>query len=60
MATEIIFRNEHCEWVDLEVATDKDLEFLHHQYGINSLLLEDTGDPNHLPKFEQDGNGNFS
>lgn len=59
MATEIIFRNEHCEWVDVEVATDKDLEFLHHQYGINSLLLEDTGDPNHLPKFEQDGNVKF-
>ncbi|MGA9212679.1 CorA family divalent cation transporter [Kaistella sp.] len=59
MAIEILFKNEHCEWIDVESPTKEDLAFLHQRYDINSLLLEDTIDANHLPKFEQDGNVNF-
>ena len=54
MAIEIIYRNDHCEWIDVEAPTEEDLNFLHDRYEINMLLLEDTIDPNHLPKFEQD------
>lgn len=59
MPIEIIYKNEHCEWIDVESPTEEDLEFLHSRYNINSLLLEDTVDANHLPKFEQDGDVNF-
>jgi magnesium transporter len=54
MAIEIIYRNDYCEWIDVEAPTEEDLNFLHDRYEINTLLLEDTIDPNHLPKFEQD------
>lgn len=59
MAIEIIFRNDHCEWIDLEAPTPEDLQFLHERYNINNLFLEDTTDPNHLPKYEQDGSVKF-
>ncbi|KIA90420.1 CorA family divalent cation transporter [Kaistella jeonii] len=59
MAIEIIYRNDHCEWIDVEAPTEEDLNFLHERYEINMLLLEDTIDPNHLPKFEQDHNVKF-
>lgn len=54
MPIEIIYRNDHCEWIDVESPTEDDLNFLHQRYEINMLLLEDTIDPNHLPKFEND------
>lgn len=54
MPIETIYRNDHCEWIDVEAPTENDLAFLHERYDINSLFLEDTIDPNHLPKFEQD------
>ena len=54
MPIEITYRNDHCEWIDVEAPTQDDLDFLHERYKINFLLLEDTIDPNHLPKFEQD------
>ena len=54
MAIESIYRNDHCEWIDVEAPPEEDLNFLHDRYEINTLLLEDTIDPNHLPKFEQD------
>ena len=54
MPIEIFYRNETCEWIDVEAPTEEDLHFLHERYEINMLLLEDTIDPNHLPKFEQD------
>lgn len=54
MPIEIIYRNENCEWIDVEAPTEEDLNFLHERYEINKLLLEDTIDPNHLPKFEKD------
>ena len=54
MPIETIYRNDHCEWIDVESPTENDLAFLHERYDINTLFLEDTIDPNHLPKFEQD------
>ena len=59
MPIEIIYRNDHCEWIDVESPTEEDLIFLHERYKINQLLLEDTIDPNHLPKFEQDDDVKF-
>lgn len=53
MAIESILKNEFCEWLDVEMATEEDLDFLHNGYHINNLLLEDTIDPNHLPKYEE-------
>ena len=54
MAIEIIYRNDHCEWIDVEAPTEEDLNFIPDQYDINTLLQEDTIEPNHHPKFEQD------
>lgn len=59
MPIDTIYRTSQCEWVDVEAPTAEDLKFLHERYEINNLLLEDTMDPNHLPKYEEDGNVNF-
>lgn len=59
MAIEIFFKNEHCEWIDVVAPTEDDLKFIHERYAINYLLLEDTIDPNHLPKFEKVDNVMF-
>ena len=59
MAIELLFKNSKCEWVDVEHPTEEDFAYLQQRYQINSLLLEDTGDVNHLPKFEQDGDVEF-
>ncbi|REC61920.1 magnesium transporter CorA [Chryseobacterium pennae] len=59
MPIDTIYRSTHCEWVDVESPTAEDLKFLHERYEINNLLLEDTIDPNHLPKYEEDGNVKF-
>ncbi|PQA90671.1 magnesium transporter CorA [Chryseobacterium shigense] len=59
MPIDTIYRDSLCEWVDVEAPTAEDLKFLHERYEINNLLLEDTMDPNHLPKYEEDGNVKF-
>ncbi|RKT01598.1 magnesium transporter CorA family protein [Chryseobacterium defluvii] len=59
MPINTIYRDSQCEWVDVEAPTVEDLKFLHERYEINNLLLEDTLDPNHLPKYEEDGNVKF-
>lgn len=59
MPIDTIYRSSQCEWVDVEAPTAEDLKFLHERYEINNLLLEDTIDPNHLPKYEEDGNVKF-
>lgn len=59
MAIEIFLKNEHCEWIDVVAPTAEDLKFIHERYSINHLLLEDTIDPNHLPKFEKVDDVNF-
>ncbi|MCY1662666.1 MULTISPECIES: magnesium transporter CorA family protein [Chryseobacterium] len=59
MPIDTIYRDSQCEWVDVEAPTAEDLKFLHERYEINNLLLEDTLDPNHLPKYEEDGEVKF-
>lgn len=59
MPIETLYKKEHCEWIDVESPTEEDLDFLHEKYGIDSLLLEDTTDANHLPKYEESGNVRF-
>lgn len=59
MPIEVAYRNSHCEWIDCEAPTAEDLKFLHERYEINNLLLDDTTDANHLPKFEEDKNVKF-
>ncbi|MDR6459729.1 magnesium transporter [Chryseobacterium vietnamense] len=59
MPIDTLYRTSQCEWVDVEAPTLEDLKFLHERYEINNLLLEDTMDPNHLPKYEEDGNVKF-
>lgn len=54
MAIEIAYKNEHCEWLDCENISLEDINFLKDRYNIDPLLLEDTTDANHLPKFEED------
>lgn len=54
MPIEVAYRNSRCEWIDCETPMPEDLKFLHERYEINSLLLDDTTDPNHLPKYEED------
>lgn len=53
MAIEILFQNNNCKWVDLTDPTLEDLKELHQQYDINNLLLQDTMDANHLPKYDE-------
>lgn len=45
--------------MDVEAPTPEDLLFLHERYEINNFLLEDTLDPNHLPKYEESGHIRF-
>jgi len=59
MPIDTIYRDSQCEWVDVEAPTAEDIKFLHERYEINNLLLEDTLDPNHLPKYEEDGDLKF-
>ncbi|WP_332454756.1 CorA family divalent cation transporter [Chryseobacterium aquaticum] len=59
MPINTIYRDSGCEWIDVEAPTEEDMKYLHERYEINNLLLEDTLDPNHLPKYEEDGNVKF-
>ncbi|MCJ8155651.1 magnesium transporter CorA [Chryseobacterium sp. SSA4.19] len=59
MPIDTIYRDSQCEWIDVEAPTEEDIRFLHERYEINHLLLEDTLDPNHLPKYEETGNIRF-
>lgn len=59
MPINTIYRDSGCEWIDVEAPTDEDMKYLHERYEINNLLLEDTLDPNHLPKYEEDRNVKF-
>ena len=59
MPIDTIYRDSQCEWVDVEAPTAEDLKFLHERYEINNLLLEDTLDPDHLPKYVEDGEVKF-
>jgi len=59
MPIDTIYRDSGCEWIDVEAPTQEDMKYLHERYEINNLLLEDTLDPNHLPKYEADRNVKF-
>ncbi|MFL9834260.1 magnesium transporter CorA family protein [Chryseobacterium terrae] len=59
MPIDTIYRDSGCEWIDVEAPTAEDMKYLHERYEINNLLLEDTLDPNHLPKYEADGHVKF-
>ncbi len=59
MPVELIYKSDLSEWIDVEAPTSEDLQFLHERYAINDLLLEDTIDANHLPKYEESGNVKF-
>lgn len=59
MPIEQKYKTAQWEWIDVTAPTDEDLRFLHERYHINYLLLEDTIDPNHLPKFEEVGDVKF-
>lgn len=53
MPIELKYKHADWEWLDVVAPTDEDLRFMHERYHINELLLEDTVDPNHLPKYEE-------
>lgn len=59
MSVNTLFKNEFCEWIDVEAPNAIDLQHLQEIYKINKLLLDDTIEPNHLPKFEQHENLKF-
>jgi magnesium transporter len=59
MPIEQKYKSKHWEWIDVTAPTEEDLLFLHQRYHINYLLLEDTVDPNHLPKYEEVGDVKF-
>ncbi len=59
MPIEQKYKTANWEWVDVTAPTEEDLQFLHERYHINYLLLEDTIDPNHLPKYEEVGDVKF-
>lgn len=59
MPIEQKYKTAQWEWIDVTAPTDEDLRFLHERYHINYFLLEDTIDPNHLPKFEEVGDVKF-
>ncbi|MBP0611838.1 magnesium transporter CorA [Chryseobacterium sp. cx-311] len=59
MPIESLFQNSQCEWIDVEAPNAGDLDFLQVKYGIDMLLLEDTIDRDHLPKYEESGDIRF-
>jgi len=59
MPIEQKYKTKHWEWIDVTAPNEEDLQFLHQRYHINALLLEDTIDPNHLPKYEEVGEVKF-
>ncbi|PZU88419.1 MAG: magnesium transporter CorA [Chryseobacterium sp.] len=59
MPIEQKYKTANWEWIDVTAPTEEDLRFLHERYHINYLLLEDTIDPNHLPKYEEVDNVKF-
>lgn len=59
MPIEQKYKTAHWEWIDVIAPEEEDLQFLHERYHINQFLLEDTIDPNHLPKYEEVGDVKF-
>lgn len=59
MAVESIFQNQHFQWIDVFNPQPQDLFQLNQDYQINQLLLEDTLNPDHLPKYDEAGDVKF-
>lgn len=59
MPIQTLYTSPTCEWLDCESATPEDFEWIKERFNINPLLLEDTIDVNHLPKYEEDGKQKF-
>lgn len=59
MAIQKIFEGDNFHWFDVEAPLQEDLDHLSKTFGIDELLLEDTTDPTHLPKFEESGRVKF-
>ena len=47
------------EWIDILEMKQEDIAEISKKYDINHYWLEDCIDPNHLPKFEDNGNLKF-
>ncbi|MBF5027418.1 CorA family divalent cation transporter [Planobacterium oryzisoli] len=47
------------QWIDVLDPQQEDLDRLHSDWGIEKLLLADTIDTNHLPKYEKSGEVHF-
>lgn len=59
MPIQTLYISPTCQWIDCESATPQDFEWIKEKFNINPLLLEDTVDVNHLPKYDEDGNVKF-
>lgn len=59
MPIQTLYTSPNCEWIDCESATAQDFEWIQNRFNINPLLLEDTIDVNHLPKYDEDGKVKF-
>lgn len=59
MPIQTLYQNEKTVWIDVTQATKELLQELGSRYEIDEYLLEDSIDPDHLPKFEQTGNIKF-
>ena len=59
MPANLIFETEKFKWIDVLDLQIEEIRNISAEYDINHLLLEDCIDPNHLPKFEDNGNLKF-
>ena len=56
---EVILNREGIEWINLVNPTEEILKELALKYKFQTLTIEDSLEPGHLPKFEYDGNTSF-
>ncbi len=59
MPVQTIFQSKSTLWIDVTQPTIELLKEIGAQYQIDEYLLEDSIDPDHLPKYEQSGNIKF-
>jgi len=59
MITENVSITSEYSWVDIEGPLPGDKEFLHQEFKLSPLLIQDCLRPDHLPKYERTLNGHF-
>lgn len=59
MAINVLYQGENFQWIDILDMKQEEIPAISEKYNINSLLLDDCIDPNHLPKFEDLGDLKF-